>query len=537
MKGPSMRTFACILAALCLGCSAFELEGTGAVEPMDIVAPADDDAIIASYAPEPGPERLPEGPLVLDVSAAIARALANSRALVSERLNPSLAATQVDEARAAFDPTLKAELSSSSQRAQRLARFGSGTETQKTETEKAEVGVGLSLPTGTQLEATASTEIVDSSLYQDDFVTTRAGLTITQALLRGASIDANLAALRQARIDVISSRYELRGYAARLVADVENALWDYALAARKIEIFQAGLDVAASQLKETETRIELGAIGPADRYAAVAELAQRRQELIDARADKDRARLELLRLIQPQDGGAATELQLSVKPTAPRARLEPVTVHIAIARRLRPDLNQAKLQVQRGELEITRTRNGLLPKLDLFASLGQSGYSDAIGDANRDLGNSNYDVQLGLRLELPVGNRAARALHQRARITRQQAQEALTNLGQMIDFEVRKAYLEVERSAAKVEATRATLTARRQSLASEQEKFRAGSSTSLQVAQAQRDFITSQVDVVDATTLNIKALVELYRLEGSLLERRGIAAPGGEPVELDLERG
>jgi hypothetical protein len=28
----------------------------------------------------------------------------------------------------------------------------------------------------------------------------------------------------------------------------------------------------------------------------------------------------------------------------------------------------------------------------------------------------------------------------------------------------------------------------------------------------------------------IKALVELYRLEGSLLERRGIFAPGREPV-------
>jgi outer membrane protein len=33
-----------------------------------------------------------------------------------------------------------------------------------------------------------------------------------------------------------------------------------------------------------------------------------------------------------------------------------------------------------------------------------------------------------------------------------------------------------------------------------------------------------------------KALVALYRLEGSLLERRGITAPGREPVDLEESR-
>jgi len=33
----------------------------------------------------------------------------------------------------------------------------------------------------------------------------------------------------------------------------------------------------------------------------------------------------------------------------------------------------------------------------------------------------------------------------------------------------------------------------------------------------------------------LKTLIELYRLEGSLLERRGITAPGREPVGLALD--
>ena len=56
----------------------------------------------------------------------------------------------------------------------------------------------------------------------------------------------------------------------------------------------------------------------------------------------------------------------------------------------------------------------------------------------------------------------------------------------------------------------------------------------LLVARAQRDFVTSQITEIEAAITYLKALIELYRLEGSLLERRGITAPGREPVDLVL---
>ena len=57
----------------------------------------------------------------------------------------------------------------------------------------------------------------------------------------------------------------------------------------------------------------------------------------------------------------------------------------------------------------------------------------------------------------------------------------------------------------------------------ETEKFRVGKSTSLLVAQTQRDLIASRISQVESIVEYLKAFVELYRLEGSLLERRGIA--------------
>ena len=48
------------------------------------------------------------------------------------------------------------------------------------------------------------------------------------------------------------------------------------------------------------------------------------------------------------------------------------------------------------------------------------------------------------------------------------------------------------------------------------------------MAQAQRDLLVSQIGEVRAVVNYSKALVTLYRLDGSLLLRRGIAAPGAK---------
>ena len=48
----------------------------------------------------------------------------------------------------------------------------------------------------------------------------------------------------------------------------------------------------------------------------------------------------------------------------------------------------------------------------------------------------------------------------------------------------------------------------------------------LLVAQAQRDLLTAQINEVQAKAAYLKAVVALYQLEGSLLERRGVQCPG-----------
>ena len=56
------------------------------------------------------------------------------------------------------------------------------------------------------------------------FSTTRLGLTVSQALLQGRPVAANLANLHQRQLDTAMSEFELHGYAEALVAEVRSRL-------------------------------------------------------------------------------------------------------------------------------------------------------------------------------------------------------------------------------------------------------------------------------------------------------------------------
>ncbi len=469
------------------------------------------------------------GPLEIGVEEAILLALENNRGFSVQRLRPAVQATYEDEAAAAFDPALGASATSSGARWIQTAGAGAGTEFER-DSVGADLELSMLSPTGTALEFSVSGDETDSGAAGRTG-TTRAGLGLTQPLLRGRGRRTNLASIRQAALDTRSSEYELRGFAESLVAQMEAAYWDYALARRQIEIYRESLRLAEKQQQETQARIEVGKLAETELAASRAEVASRREALIGARGALETSRIRLLRLMNPpgsRRGGGfwEREIVLRTEPTAPEGKLDPVAAHVETAMRSRPDINQARLAIERGELEVVKTRNGLLPRLDLFVNLGKSGYADSFGGSVADLDGKGYDMSAGLTFGWAMGNRAARARNQRALLAREEAALALDNLAQLAEVDVRTAYVAATTAREQIEATAATRALKDESLRAETEKFRVGKSTAFQVAQAQRDAVASRISEVQAVVDYLRAVVELHRLDGSLLERRGIVAPG-----------
>lgn len=477
-----------------------------------------------------GPARGAEKEVIeITVEDAILMALENNRSLRVERLNPRIVETGEQEELGVFDPVISGEVEASREKASRISTGGSVFERETTTTD-ATLEASRFFSTGTRL----GLELSVSRLYSDlspDQQHPRVGVSLTQALLEGRGRGVNLASLRQARLDTEITEFELRAFAEDLVAAVEGAYWDYYLAGRRLEIFTESMRLAERQIRETEDRIEVGVLAESELAAAQAEVALRREDLINAGSELDKARLRLLRLLSPradrERGGLWQKgLGLLDRPESPALALEGVDSHVAVAREMRPVLNQARLQARRGELEVIKTNNGLLPVLDFFITAGKSGYAESLGSAVDSLDGNFFDVSAGLRLELPVNNRAARALHRRATLGHEQSLEAVDNLVELVEMEVRIAYIEAARTREQISATGATRKFQEEKLRVETEKFHVGRSTMFLVAQAQRDLLESRIAEAEAVVNHLKALVELYRLEGSLLERRGVSAPG-----------
>ena len=509
---------------------------------------------ISRYLPRAGTNALPRpdraGRLELTVEEAVVMALGNNRALGVQLYRPLIAGTFAEQEKAVFDPGLFAEVEAAREKSRR------GDEHFSSEQENFRLGLEQELPTGTALELALEQRRLDSPAPNTTRIMDRdrAGLrlSLTQALLRGGSREANLAGVRRAELDVLVSLYELRGFTQSLVAEVERAYWDLVLAESRIAIFEESLSVAEAQVRDVSRRIEVGTVAEVERAAVAAELAFRRQGLIDGQSRRDQARLELLNLLNPGrqlqlDDPWADGDNLSSPAEAPRSvsqgdifnlqpvprdtpqvlEIEPdlVVEHVALSLQLRPDLDEARLRLQQGELEVIQTRNGLLPRLDLFITLGKTGYADSFGRSFAEItDDSTYAGSLGLRFALPLGgNRAAGAAEARARAGRGQAQASLDNLAQLVELDVRTAHLEATRARAQIAASAERRRLQEEVLRVEQVKFEVGRGTALAVAQAQRDLLESQLAEVDVMVAYRLALTDLYRLDGSLLARRNIS--------------
>jgi outer membrane protein TolC len=469
----------------------------------------------------------------LTVEDAVLLALRHNRDLRVERLNPVIAGTFERIERGVFDPEVFAEAEFFEEETSETSRStGEQFSVQGRETYGA-VGVRQFLPTGTTVEGEIR-QNRDTSNRSPEQQTARAGISVTQSLLRGFGPAVNLAAVRQAELGTRASLWELRGFAEAVLAETELAYWNYVLAEREIAIFQRSLELAKRQLDEIDQRIEVGVLPEIEAAAARAEVARREQALIDAQGLLEDRRLRLLRLlgIGRMDGEISAVSEIGVEP-------EPITDlpdRLRLAEQSRPDLGEARLRLEQDRLETIVTRNGRLPRLELFLDLGLTGFEDTFSGSFREMSGETFDVAAGVRLSQVLGNRTADARDDRARANRRQSAEAVANLEQFVRFEVRLAANEVERARRLIAATATTRALQEETVAAEQARLEVGASTAILVAQAQRDLLASQIAEVEALVTYREALIRLYLAEGSLLGRRGIKVGSTENREPNFNK-
>ncbi len=489
-------------------------------------------------AGESGPRDLPAVPLWrLGLPEAVAMALRNNLGLAAAGYGPGTARASLDEASALYDHLFTTSVFGGETRAP-VQVFGAPDGIFLSDEDRAGGGMGLRrlLPTGGSVSLDAATDrtLSNARFPRNPAWASSLALTVRQPLLRGMGREYTEAGVRFAEDSLDLAALELRSRAESLVRQVEVTYWALVNARGQAEVQKKSLSVARDLLRIAEARLAAGAGTQVDVAQAESGVALREVDLL--RAENEVANVEetLRGLLRPRPGHERAD-EPRVEPTDdPAAALpdgagEPMDAAVDVALARRSDIRAQKIQVDQAEIGVMRAESDTLVNLELSATASYAGLDRNLGStwsgsaASRRYGS--YSV--GLFLEVPIGNRAARARLERAVLQRSRSEADVRVLQNSAVVGVRNAWRDVESTRRQIDAAARAVANSQRQLEAEQERLRADKSTPF-------DVLLREEDLTRARLSHLRALVEFrsalaaYDFEtGRILERRGLAAPAG----------
>lgn len=477
----------------------------------------------------------------LSLRDAVAAALENNPTIAAERLGPTFARAEIDRANAVFDPVLEASATTS-----RLTKpTSSALAGAPVLRDRANV-FGLSLRKLLRSGATFtiagdSTEIDSNSRFAGlrPQYTPTLTFTLAQPLLKNFGIDLTVLVVRSAEATSSVAYYQYQSRVVALVRQVVEAYWAVVQGRESLKAEQDGLRLAQTLVTENEARVHAGTLPPVAVKEAQADAASREERVISSENALAVARDTLRLLLQKNPQG--TFLPRPIEPIdGPEIRdVEPHEQEIldgAIAHR--PEIQQARYDMENRKILAKIRRNNLLPGLELKASYGLNGLSGRAvpqtdfgtgqtvvtpfsGDYGRALerlkSNDFNSYAAGLSLSMPLGNQTAEAEYVQSQIDVRRGELGYRQLLANVTLEVRKAVGDVRSNSKRITATRLARELARENLEQQHKRFDVGLATTKDILDFQRRLTAARAAEIQALIDYNVSLAALRQAEGTLL--------------------
>lgn len=359
--------------------------------------------------------------------------------------------------------------------------------------------------------------------FQERLVSDGLTMTYNQPLLRGAWAEYATATQREAEIVLGRQRELERGTRQDLLLQVSNAYWDLVAARRQREVAQSSLGLGLDQVQRNQRRLEVGLGTQVEVLQAEAEVAVRREQLLLADVTVDQAGDLLKQLVFP---GTDRDLWESIpEPTTPLPKIVATSGQpdwesaLLVAMEQRPDLRQARADIDSAEVQLARSASERLAGLDLSLSANARGEAASAGDSIEqitDLDQPTYTA--ALTYSMPIGNRVARHAERAASIALRQARLTYDATESQVAALVRQAVRDVHYQAEAVRAAELSRELARQQLEAERARFDEGLSTNYQVLEFQQALAQTQSSERAARVAFAKAEVNMEYVQGLLGE-------------------
>jgi len=504
------------------------------VEPLELApAPATVPATLPTTLPVAVPLAPPPREVRLSLADARARALANNLELTVARLDPAVAAAGLSAEEAAFEAAFTTEVqyfgidAPSGQIDPTL-----GIEiTQQSKTLAVTPGLRIPLLTGgtVTVELPVERQAVEGSRFgqQNNRTDYESDLTVsvTQPLLRGFGTAVSEQRIRVAFYRQQQAEARTKLEVVRVLAAVDRAYWRLSAARAALAVRVRELDLALAQLARAQRQVRAQLAAEVEELRAETGVADvREQILIAEQAVRDRQR-ELKRLMS--DAALPVSADTILVPDTPTSVLAydlPPDRLVAAAIAGRMELLEVELQLAEQAVNVAAARNDLLPLVSLQYTYNVNGLGDSLGDALDLTGELRFiDHRVGLQVEVPLGNRAARSRFRSAQLARLQLLATRRQRELEVEEEVLGAIDATQTALARVSAARQRVALNRRLLESEARLFEQGQRGSTEVLEARSALADAELALVEASAEYQIAQVDVAFATGTTLGAARVA--------------
>jgi len=369
------------------------------------------------------------------------------------------------------------------------------------------------------------------------------GVTVTQPLLRGFGMSLNRRFIRiagnQQKITSLLFRQQL----LVTVYGVIRLYTDFVALTEDEKVKQETVTLAEKLFADTKAQVDEGTLAQVEGTRANAQLFSARQDLINATGLREEQEA-ILKNVLTRSGNDDPEVRSAhIIPTDPltipeKDDIRPIQNLIGEALRNRPDLGQARLQIDNSRIGLQGARSATLPQVDLVGVMQNNGlagdvtsfaaantpFASGYGGALEQVFARRYPTYgIGLQVSLPIHNRVAEADLARDELQVKQSQVRLRQFENQARLEVEDALIAMRRARASYVAAVEARRLQQESLDAEQAKFEVGASTSYFVIQYESMLAQSKSTEVAAKSSYVKARAALQRATGTILDENNIS--------------
>jgi outer membrane protein len=446
-----------------------------------------------------------------------------------------------------YDPAITGQLNFIHQTTPEISNTTTGLGTLVTGTTMFNAGLQEGFVSGAQVNlnfnnAHSSINALTSGF--NPYTSSALGITATQPLLRGFGANLNRRFIRIAGNEQKISSLLFQQQLILTVYGVIRLYTDLVALTEDEKVKQETVTLAEKLLSDVKAQVEEGTLAQVESTRANAQVFSTRQDLINARGLREEQEAIFKNVITRRGNDDAEIANARIIPTDTLTipatdDIRPMQDLSAEALAHRPDLGQARLQIDSSIIGLEGARNLTKPQLDLVGIMQNSGLAGQANPFNTSgapaltggygtvldqIFSRNYPTYgVGVQMTLPIHNRIAEADLARDEIQVRQAEIRLRQLQNQARLEVEDALIAMRRARSSYEAASEARRLQEESLSAEQAKFEVGNSTSFFVIQYESLLAQARSTEVAARSSYVKAKAALQRAMGTILDENRIS--------------